>query len=195
MPAINRKNMRREDRLHFEIKSNRRFPVSWHPKLLVAQLLVLAVLLAAGFGCAPSSSSPQQQARDGRNSSISSGSGEIPELTEVTISERINDAGVWEVPEENGQGEPISWRFAENEPKEIAVIDKQIEGDRATIVLDIKTRSAPNARSPRYLAGQIRTEWELKTGWVLRRWEIVRTENISMKYKLLPKPAEQNSNR
>jgi hypothetical protein len=49
-------------------------------------------------------------------------------------------------------------------------------------------------RNPRSLAGQIRTEWELKTGWALRKWEIVETENISMKYKNLLPPA-QNSNR
>lgn len=119
----------------------------------------------------------------------------MPELTDEIIRERINEAGVWDVPEENAVGDPISWRFDEDEPKEIAVVEKQVDGARATIVLDIKTRSAPNRRNPRSLAGQLRTEWELKTGWALRRWEIVRTENISMKYKNLPKPPAQNSNR
>ena len=65
----------------------------------------------------------------------------------------------------------------------IAVVDQKVEGNRATIVLDIKTSSNPRARVRRHLAGQIRTDWELRTGWVLRRWEIVNTENISMKYK------------
>jgi hypothetical protein len=74
-------------------------------------------------------------------------------------------------------------------------VDKQIEGSRATVLLDIKTRSAPRARSQRYLAGQIRTEWALKTGWVLRKWEIVDTENISMKYKNLPNPPAEDANR
>ncbi|MDQ6787265.1 MAG: hypothetical protein M3033_10695 [Acidobacteriota bacterium] len=111
------------------------------------------------------------------------------------IHERINYARVGQVPEENGAAEPISWTFVETEPKEIAVVEKQMEGERATIVLDIKTRSASNARDQRYLAGQIRTNWELKTGWALRKWEIVRTENISMKYRNLPKPPAQNSNR
>jgi hypothetical protein len=73
------------------------------------------------------------------------------------------------------------------------VVEKHVEGRHATIVLDIKTSSAPRARNQRYLAGQIRTEWELQTGWVLRRWEIVETENISMKYKDLPKPPEQTN--
>jgi hypothetical protein len=75
------------------------------------------------------------------------------------------------------------------------VLEKKIEGDHATVVLDIKTRSGPHARGPRALAGQIRTEWELRSGWVLRQWEIVGTENISMKYKKLLAPPEQNSNR
>ena len=145
--------------------------------VLLSTFLGLALLLACSFGCAPS-----------KQSQSDSASNELPELTEEIIRERINDAGVWEVPEENGAAEPISWRFDEDEPKEIAVVEKQTEGARATIVLDIKTRSAPNMRNPRSLAGQIRTEWELKTGWALRRWEIVRTENISMKYRNLPKP-------
>nr|MBA3351653.1 hypothetical protein [Blastocatellia bacterium] len=98
-------------------------------------------------------------------------------------------------PEENGATEAISWGFDEDEPKEIVVVERQIEGVRATIVLDIKTTSAPRARDPRELSGQIRTEWELKTGWALRQWEIVKAENISMKYRNLPKPPAQNSNR
>ena len=152
--------------------------------------LGLTLLLVSSYGCAPSS--PQG---DGTQSSSDSASNDLPELTEDIIRERINDAGVWEVPEENGTAEPISWRFDEEEPKEIAVVEKKMDGTRATIVLDIKTQSAPGWRNPRYLAGQIRTEWELKTGWALRKWEIVRTENVSMKYKNLPKPPAQNSNR
>lgn len=150
---------------------------------LLSIIFGLAILLACSFGCAPSQPSP------------SSSSNDLPELTEDIIRERINDAYVREVPEENGAAEPISWRFDEDEPKEIAVVEKQLEGERATIVLDIKTQSSPNSRSPKHLAGQIRTKWELRTGWALRRWEITETENISMKYKNLPKPAAQNSNR
>jgi hypothetical protein len=156
---------------------------------LLSSFLGLALLLTCSFGCAPSSQG------DGKQSGSASSSNDLPELSEEVIRERINDAGIWEVPEENGTAEPISWRFDEKEPKEITVVDKQIEGARATIVLDIKTRSAANRRNPRHLAGQIRTEWELKTGWALRRWEIIRTENISMKYRNLPKPPGQNSNR
>ena len=66
-----------------------------------------------------------------------------------------------------------------------------MDGTRATLVLDIKTGSAPRSRNKLSLSGQIRTEWELQTGWVLRRWEIVDTENISMKYKDLRKTEEK----
>ena len=147
------------------------------------------LLLAYTFGCAPSSQSDGQQ---GQSDSVSD---DIPELTEDIIRERINYTRVRQIPDENGTGEPISWTFVGNEPKEITIVDKRIEGNHATIVLDIKTGSGPNARNPRALAGQIRTEWELKTGWALRKWEIVDTENISMKVRNLPKPPAQNSNR
>ncbi len=157
---------------------------------LLSSFLGLALLLACSFGCAPSSSQG-----DSKQSESASASNDIPDITDEKIREEINDAFVRDVPEENGAGEPINWSFDEEEPKEFTVVEKQTEGDRATIIIDIKTNSTPGSRSPRYLAGQIRTKWELQTGWVLRKWEIVRTENISMKYKNLAKPPAQNSNR
>ncbi len=193
MQATNQKDMRTDEFLPLTIRSVRHVRNAWdmpRATLLLSSFLGLALLLSSSFGCAPSSQD------DGKHSgSDSSAPNDLPELTEEMIRERINDAYVREVPEENGAGEPINWGFDEEEPKEIAVIEKQMEGERATIIIDIKTQSAPGARSPKYLVGQIRTKWRLQTGWVLRKWEIVETENISMKYRNLPKPPAQNSNR
>jgi hypothetical protein len=146
---------------------------------------ILASLLALSFACG---GAPSSQGDAGSSSE------DVPELTDDMIRERLNFAYVRTIPREDGQGEPMNWRFIPNEPKEITIVDKKIEGDHATIVLDIKTSSGPRASGPRSLSGQIRTEWQLKTGWVLRQWEIVETENISMKYKNLPKPSPDNSN-
>ncbi len=193
MMATNRKDMRIDEFVPLTMKS------IWHARqiwdalratFLLSSFLGLALLLACSFGCAPSSSQS-----DGEQSESASASNDIPEITDEKIREEINDAYVRQVPEENGASEPINWGFNEEEPKEFTVVDKQIEGERARIIIDIKTNSSPGARTPRYLAGQIRTKWELQTGWVLRKWEIVETENISMKYKNLPKPPAQNSNR
>jgi len=190
MQATNAKYMHTDEFLPLTMKSIRHIWNVPRAPFLLSSFLGLALLLVCSFGCAPSSSQG-----DDNQSGSASAPNDLPELTEEMIRERINDAGVREVPEENGAAEPISWSFDEEEPKEIAIVEKQMEGERATIVLDIKTRSASYVRNPRYLAGQIRTNWELKTGWALRKWEIVRTENISMKYKNLPKPPAQNSNR
>jgi hypothetical protein len=133
---------------------------------------IVIFLLFLGSLFLMSSCAPSGDGAEGDPASTS----ELPPLTDDVIKERINDAYVRDVPEENGAGDPIFWNFDENEPKEIHVIDKQIDGNRATIVLDITTSSSPGTRNPRQLAGQIRTEWQLETGWVLRRWEIVRTE-------------------
>jgi len=190
MQATNAKDMRTGEFLPLTMRSIRRGRNVSRATFLLSTFLGSALLLACSFGCAPSSSQG-----DGKQSPSASASNDLPELTEEMIRERINDAGVREVPEENGTAEPISWSFDEEEPKEITVVEKQMDGERATVLLDIKTRSASNVRNPRYLAGQIRTEWELKTGWALRKWEIVRTENISMKYRNLPKPPAQNFNR
>ncbi len=156
----------------------------------VSSFLGIALLLACSFGCGGPSSSEG----DGSQHASDPGSSAVPELTDEIIRERINYTYVRKIPEENGNGEPMNWTFIQSEPKEISIIEKQIEGDHATIVLDIKTKSGPRARSPRYLAGQIRTKWQLRTGWVLRQWEIVDTENISMKYTKLPESPPDNSN-
>ncbi|HXG86049.1 MAG TPA: hypothetical protein VNI84_18665 [Pyrinomonadaceae bacterium] len=190
MQANNAKVMRLDKFLPLTMKSIQHIRIMPRATFLFPSFLGLALLLTCSFGCAPSSSLDNS-----KQSSSEFISNDLPELTEEIISERINYTYVREVPEENGAAEPISWSFDEDEPKEIAVVEKQMEGTRATIVLDIKTRSAPRMRNPRSLAGQIRTEWELKTGWALRKWEIVNTENVSMKYKNIPKPPEQNSNR
>jgi hypothetical protein len=77
-----------------------------------------------------------------------------------------------------------------------AVVAKQVDGERATI---ITCHTSKPVRARRSLAeifrGPIRTTWKLETGGALRRWEIVETENVSLKYKNLPKPPTQNSNR
>ena len=182
MPATNRKDMLKDEFLPLTMRSLRHFRNLPRSTRLLSSFLGLVLMAAFLSGCAPSASPEGDGAP-------------VPELTDDIIRERINDAAIWDVPEENGAGEPISWRFDDDEPKEIAVIEKQVDGDRATVVLDIKTRTGPNRRNPRSLAGQIRIEWELKTGWALRKWEIVNTQNISMKYKNLPKPPAQNSNR
>lgn len=193
MQATNRKDVRTNEFLPLATKAIRYLRNAPRRTFPLSPFLGIALLLICSFGCAPSSS---QEASGGKQSgSASSVSGDLPEITEETIHEQINHTRVRQVAEENGNAEPISWSFDEEEPKEIRIVEKQTEGGRATIVLDIKTKSATNARDQRYLAGQIRTIWELKTGWVLRKWEIIRVENVSMKYRNLAKPPLQNSNR
>jgi len=149
-------------------------------------LLYLLLVTALLFVCSCAPSSPEGEVEP-------NASGEIPELTDDLIRERINMTWIGKVPAANGTDEPISWNFDQDEPKEIVVVDKQMNGDRATIVLDIKTTTRPRSREPKYLAGQVRTEWELRSGWVLRQWEIADTENISMTYTKLPKPSPSPS--
>lgn len=144
--------------------------------LLYAAILAVVVL---SLGCGPG---PAENGQDG--SAVG-----MPQLTDEVIRERLSSVRFGPIPEESGSSEPISWRFFEDEPKEITIVEKNIRGNTATVLLDIKTSSSPRSREPRYLAGQIRTEWELESGMVLRRWEVVRTENISVKYKNLPKPS------
>lgn len=143
-------------------------------------LLVIALLLACSIACGPPASQNGAGAAD-------PASAETPELSDEIIHRRINETRVYDVLPESGTGEPIAWSFDEDEPKEITIVEKKIDGNSAAVTLDVKTQSAPNARIHRELQGRIRTDWRLETGFVLRRWEIVNTENLSMKYRDLPK--------
>ena len=156
---------------------------------LLTSFFLAAILICGAAGCGSSRS----EGSDQPDSTVATDA--APDLTDDDIRERINFAYVRNVPEESGNGQPINWTFAFEEPKEISIVDKQVDGGHATVVLDIKTGTGPRAREPRQLVGQVRSEWVLRTGWVLRKWEITGIENISMKYKNLPKPANQNTSR
>lgn len=191
MRATNRKNMHTNEFSPLAVKpirNVRHVCSAARRSLSLASFLTLSLLFCT-LACAPDSTGG-----GGQNGAASPANGS-PEITDEIIRQELNDAYVRKVPEENGAGEPISWRFDDEEPKEYNVTDKQINGERATLILDIKTRSAPDARTPRQLAGQVRTEWKLQTGWALRTWEIVEAENVSLKYKNLPKPPAPNAAR
>ena len=108
-----------------------------------------------------------------------------PEITLENIREDINGQRV-SLPAESGASEPSSWRFFLNEPKEIEILDKQLEGDKARFVIDLRTRTSPRAEQQgitKKLAGKLRLHYELNSYFVVRKWEIARIENISFKYQ------------
>jgi hypothetical protein len=108
-----------------------------------------------------------------------------PEITLEKIREDINGERV-SVPADDGTSEPSSWRFFPNEPKEIEILDKQLAGDRATLVIDMRTRTSPRAEQQgitKTLAGRLRVHYELHTYVAVRKWEIVRIENLTFAYQ------------
>lgn len=108
-----------------------------------------------------------------------------PEITVEKIREDINGQRV-SVPAEDGASEPSSWRFFLNEPKEIEIVEKQLAGNQATFVIDMRTRTSPRAEQQgitKKLAGRLRLHYELKSYFAVRRWEIVQIENISFAYQ------------
>ena len=108
-----------------------------------------------------------------------------PEITLETIREDLNGKRV-EVPAEGGASEPSSWRFYPSEPKEIEILEKQLAGDKATLIIDMRTRTSPRAEQQgikKKLAGKLRLHYELNSYFVVRKWEIVKIENISFAYQ------------
>jgi hypothetical protein len=151
-----------------------------YPVPLPAVLLLLSVLIYT-VACAPA---PRTDANRQASTEASDGR---PEITEEKIRENIIGRTVENVLEENNASRPIAWSFEPDEPKEFTVLEKQMNGDRATIVIDMKTRSAPGASNPRQLSGKLKLQYILQTELVLRKWRIVEVENISMKYRNEPK--------
>jgi hypothetical protein len=137
-------------------------------------LLFAALAVASGCAGGPEGAPPPPEPR--------------PALSDEKIRETLFHAYVKEVPEETGAAKPITWHFRRDEPIEVAIVERQMDGDRATVVVDVTTRSAPRSRSPKALAGRIRLHYELQTEFFLRRWEVVNVDNISMKYREEPKP-------
>jgi hypothetical protein len=112
-----------------------------------------------------------------------------PELDLEAVREAVNGAWVEGVPAADGQGKPENWGFAHNEPKEIEIVEQKVEGDTATVVVNMKTRSAPRARRQMSLEGQLRLHLRLETELFFRRWDVEDVENISFKYtRLEPEP-------
>ena len=108
----------------------------------------------------------------------------LPEITLESIREDLNGQRV-ELPAEGDASEPSIWRFFPNEPKEIEILEQQLAGERATFLIDLRTRTSPRAEQQghtRRLAGRLRLHYELHTGLVLRKWEIEQIENISFVY-------------
>lgn len=108
-----------------------------------------------------------------------------PEITVETILEDLNGQRV-DVPAEDDTSEPSSWRFFPNEPKQIEILEKQLAGDKAILVIELRTRTSPRAEQKgikKTLAGKLRLHYELQSYFVVRKWEITGMENISFAYQ------------
>ena len=151
----------------------------------VRRLTIVPLLFALAWGAA---------ACGGGNSAggprLSATPEKRPELDLETIKRAINGAWLEDVPAADGKGKPQNWGFAHNEPKEIEVVEQKIEGDTATVVVNMKTRSAPRDRRQMSLEGQLRLHLRLETEVFIREWDVEDVENISFKYTMLqPSPS------
>jgi hypothetical protein len=143
------------------------------------EFFLLLLLLLSAFASACKAGPPPENPR--------------PDITVETILEDLDRQRI-DVPAEEGSSEPSSWRFFPNEPKEIQILEKKVAGDKAILVIDLKTRTSPRAEEQgikKRLAGKIRLHYELKSYLVVRKWEITGMENISFAYQKEPKNDER----
>ena len=112
----------------------------------------------------------------------------LPDLGDEKIRATLYDAWVEEVPEATNAARPISWHFMRDEPTEVAIVEKQMDGKKATVLVDVTARSSPRSRNQKVLAGRLRLHYELRTELIVRKWRIVDVDNISMTYRDEPRP-------
>jgi len=151
---------------------------------LIGRRLTVALLLFALSACAASCGGGNSAGSPG----LSATPEKRPELDLETVKRAINGAWIEDVPAADGQGKPANWRFAYNEPKDIEIVEQKIEGDAATVVVNMKTRSHPRDRRQMSLEGQLRLHMRLETEVFIREWDVVEVENISFKYTMLQPP-------
>jgi hypothetical protein len=159
---------------------------------LSGRRLTIALLLSALACCAASCGGEGSGGRP----ALSATPEQRPELDLETVRKAINGAWVEGVPAADGQGKPQNWGFAHNEPKEIEIVEQKVEGDAATIVVNMKTRSHPRDRRQMSLEGQLRLHLRLETELFFREWDVDDVENISFKYTMLeptPSPSPPGS--
>ena len=145
-------------------------------KLLTLLLVCCAAVFAVGCGGGSGSSA---------SPTFSATPEQRPELTLDTVRKAINGSWVENVPAADGKGKPENWKFFYNEPKEIEIVEQKLEGDRATVVVNLKTRSGPRDPNQRSLEGQLRLHLELRNDFIFREWDVEEVDNISLKYTRL----------
>jgi hypothetical protein len=119
---------------------------------------------------------------------------QLPEITLDSLREDLN--GEWvKVPAADGKSKPLSpWVFSRDEPKEIKILERKVEGDTGTFLIEMQTHTAPKSKNHYSLSGQLRLHYRLDSGLVLRKWEIDQIENISFKYVNEQPTPDANSN-
>ena len=154
-------------------------------RLTFALLLCCAAACAAGCGGGQGSSA---------SPTFSATPEQRPELTPEAVRKAINGSWIADVPAADGKDKPENWGFGYNEKKEIEIVEQKVEGDRATVVVNMKTRSNPRERRQLSLEGRLRFHLELQTEFIFREWRVSDVENISFRYtRLQPSPSPGGS--
>jgi hypothetical protein len=154
------------------LRRHRTIPMNIHGMKQTTHAVYTALLVAALAAAGACGAGPSQPPPDDR-----------PALNDKKIRESLFHAWVDDVPEETGAAEPITWYFRSDEPTEITVVERQMDGDNATLLVDVATRTSPGAKHPKSLSGRLRLHYALETVLFLRKWRVVDVENLSMKYR------------
>ena len=114
----------------------------------------------------------QKHAEAQNNLKLASGSGS-------TNHPKIADTGKIRtdiVGRNTGEG-ILSWEFSKDHQQEITIIQTEYSGDKATVIIDMKTSKAAGYSSRTQMEGKLRLHYE----WVAGDWTLIRVENLDFK--------------
>jgi len=141
---------------------------------LLRILFSLAALLCALTACGES---PQSTAGDSNMRAADQGANPM----EIAVEKIARDlvGRVVPITELAGDGTPTDWTFEAEEFKQVEIVDTQINGNTATIVIFMTTR---NNAGPEDDAVQVSGKLQLRYEREGDRWNLKTIENLTFRY-------------
>lgn len=98
-----------------------------------------------------------------------SGCNSHPKITENKIQTDIVGAHV-------NLGSLDDWRFAENEPRIIIIIESKYDGNKATVIINMET-SGRSIMGMVHMKGKLRLNYE----WIAKEWNLIRVDSLTFR--------------
>jgi hypothetical protein len=139
-------------------------------RLLLSALLLLGALAACGESPSDAAGSANVRAADQGGSQ-----------NDIPVEKVVRDVVGRVVPitEASGEGAPTDWTFEADEFKQVEIVESQLTGNTASIVIFMTTRNNPGPNEDAVqVSGKLQLRYERANG----RWNLKAIENLNFRY-------------